>query len=297
MDSKNLIRALRLPFITASVLPFIAGSLLAKGGGSFLRFFFGLTAVASMHLSANLINDYADSKSGADWSDKNFYGFFGGSKLIQEKVLTERFYLYLSLFFSGMTFFSVLCLAWLLKDLRVLSYFFLILFLSFSYSVKPLQLSYRKWGEVIIFILFGPACTMGGYYLQTGIFPEARSFLLSLPFGFFTSAILLVNEIPDYADDQRAGKNTWVSFTGSQNAFLIYAALVLLGFLSVAGNILAGNLGLFSLFAFLPIIFPFRAVKVLMLSSSDKGAFMSSSKLTVQLQLLTGIIMIGDLWL
>ena len=78
-DIKIIIRALRLPFITASILPFIAGSLLAQDDFSFLMFFLGLLTVVMTHLGANLINDYSDSRSGADWKDNKFYGLFGGS--------------------------------------------------------------------------------------------------------------------------------------------------------------------------------------------------------------------------
>ena len=85
------VRALRLPFITASIFPFIAGSLLSLPHFDVLRFITGLVCAASAHLSANLINDWADSRSGADNKDKHFYGFFGGSKLIQENILTEKF--------------------------------------------------------------------------------------------------------------------------------------------------------------------------------------------------------------
>ena len=63
----NLVRALRFPFITASVLPFVLGSLIERGDFSFVKFFLGLIAVVCAHLSANLINDYADSKSQAVW--------------------------------------------------------------------------------------------------------------------------------------------------------------------------------------------------------------------------------------
>jgi 1,4-dihydroxy-2-naphthoate octaprenyltransferase len=56
------IRALRLPFIVVSILPFIYGSLIERRGFNYGGFLLGLSAVISTHLSANLINDYADSR-------------------------------------------------------------------------------------------------------------------------------------------------------------------------------------------------------------------------------------------
>jgi len=97
---KNIIRAFRLPFLSASILPFIFGSLIKRGNFNLVGFLLGLVAASTTHLSANLLNDYADAKSGVDWRDRNFYKFFGGSKLIQEKVLSESFYLCAAVIFA-----------------------------------------------------------------------------------------------------------------------------------------------------------------------------------------------------
>mgnify|MGYP001163231979 CR=1 FL=1 len=79
---KDLVRALRVPFLSASVLPFVFGAAIERHGFHPWGFLLGLGACVSTHLSSNLINDYADSKSGADWQDRKFYQFFGGSQLI-----------------------------------------------------------------------------------------------------------------------------------------------------------------------------------------------------------------------
>lgn len=147
---KNLTRALRMPFITASALPFVFGSLVERGNFSFIKFFLGLIAVVSAHLSANLINDYADSKSKADWQDKNFYGFFGGSKLIQEGVFSERFYFNLAVAMAVISALAIIGLAVMLKSFFVIGVFLTAIFLSWSYSAKPLQLVYRRLGELVI---------------------------------------------------------------------------------------------------------------------------------------------------
>ena len=94
-------------------------------------------------------------------------------------------------------------------------------------------------GEIIVFFLFGPALVMGGYFIQTQIFPDMRAFMLSLPFGFFTTAILYSNEIPDFQEDIKVGKLTWVSIVGQRRGFILYYGLMFLGFLSV-GYVLSG---------------------------------------------------------
>lgn len=143
---KNFIRAARLPFLSASIFPFFAGSLLERSDFRFLPFILGFIVAGSTHISANLINDYADSRSGADWQDKRFYEFFGGSKLIQEGILKESSYLKLSILFFCVATLSVLFLAVVLNSLMVIGFFLLIVFLGLSYSYKPFYFSYNYLG-------------------------------------------------------------------------------------------------------------------------------------------------------
>jgi 1,4-dihydroxy-2-naphthoate octaprenyltransferase len=289
---KNLLRALRLPFVSVSVLPFILGSLLAKRNFNAVNFLLGLFAVLTTHLSANLINDYADSKSGADWQDRKFYNFFGGSKLIQENKFSEAFYLRTSILLSSLACLSIALLALFLRNPAIIGFYIIILLLAWSYSEGPLRLSYRGLGEVVIFILFGPALVMGGYFIQTGIFPDIISFLISLPLGFLTTAVLFANEIPDFPTDEQSGKHTWIKFTGQEKAFMLYYVLIFCAFFFIALGVAFGYLGLLSL-ASLIFIFPaLKAANILKTNFDDKIRLMDSSKLTIAAHSLVNVILI-----
>lgn len=290
-------RALRLPFCGASILPFIFGSLINRGDFNFPNFALGFIAVLSTHLSANLLNDYADSKSGADWHDKTFFGLFGGSKLIQEGALSEGFYLRLALVFAFIAASCVVILSFLQNSARVIIYYAAILALAWSYSHKPLALSYRRLGEIVIFLLFGPAPVMGGYFLQTGIFPDAKGLILSLPFGFFTSAILFANEVPDFGGDKKAGKFTWVSLSGAKGAYLVYLCLAGLGFISIAAAVFSGYISRPALFSLILVIPALKALNILRLAPEDKKQLIASSQITIKIQTLAGVILILSLLL
>ncbi len=257
----------------------------------------GLVAALSTHLSANLINDYADSQSGADWQDKKFYKFFGGSKLIQEGVLRERFYLKCAVLLAAMSGVCILLLAFLMQSLSILGYYVLILFLGISYTAKPLRLSYRRLGELVIFLLFGPALVMGGFFIQTKIFPTLQGFILSLPFGFLTAAILYANEIPDFLDDRRVAKYTWVGFLGREKGYLLYYFLQAGAFISVIAGFCLGYLTSLSLLCLLLLPLVFKAAAILKNNFADKDALVKSSQLTIALHSLVSIILILDLLL
>jgi 1,4-dihydroxy-2-naphthoate octaprenyltransferase len=288
----NIIRALRLPFLSASVIPFIFGSLIPGNRFNFPGFLFGILCAACTHLSANLINDYADSKSGVDWQDRNFYNFFGGSKLIQEKVFSEEFYLMLALFFATLAAIFAVLLALAIKNLSVIGFYLIIIALGWLYTQKPLQFSYHKVGEIFVFILFGPVIVMGAYFIQSGIFPDAKSFILSLPFGFLTCAILFANEVPDYGDDKKAAKFTWVSLTGLKCAFMLYAALIACAFFTVWLGITLKYITPVAVLSFLLIIPAIQAAYILKKYPSDKIKLMTSSKITILIQGLTGVMLI-----
>lgn len=294
---RNVIRALRLPFISASILPFIFGSLIARANFNLAGFLLGLFAVIFTHLSANLANDYFDSRSGADWKDRNFYGFFGGSKLIQEGLFSEKFYLRASLLCALLAFICALFLAALLQGYLVILVYLLVILLSWQYTARPLAFSYRYLGEFFLFFLFGPAPVMGGYFIQSGVFPDLKSFLMSLPFGFFATAILFANEIPDFFGDKKSRKANLVSLCGIENAFLFYYALIAAG---VLGVILCVGLGYLSLIAILSAIVILPAIKareILKKDYNDKFKLLRSSQLTINIQMLGGIILIVSLFL
>ncbi|MCF7908289.1 MAG: prenyltransferase [Candidatus Omnitrophica bacterium] len=290
---KNYTRALRLPFVTASLFPFIFGSLLSFS--SWLNFILGLTCAIATHLGANLINDYADSKSGADWQDTKFYRFFGGSKLIQEGVFSEKFYLKNAIFAFLLALACVLILAARFKNLSVLGYYLFILFLGFSYSHKPLKFSYHRLGELIIFLLFGPALVMGALFIQTQHFPTLQGFLLSIPLGIFTTAILFANEIPDYLDDRKANKFTLVSLFGPKKSYIFYYLLLLVGFSSIIINVILGYLDWPALLALALALLGYKAGKILKENYADKTKLINSAKMTIALHSLVSIILILSL--
>ena len=293
-----LVRALRLPFLTASVLPLIYGSLLADTPRAWGRLLLGVLAAAATHLSANLINDYADSRSGADWHDPRFFGLFGGSKLIQEGVLTERFYLVLALVWAGVAAAAILALAWLQHSLLLPLSGIGIVLLAWAYSVAPTQLAYRQLGELVIFLLFGPALVVGGYFIQTGRLFDPRPAVLSAPFGLLTAAILLANEIPDCADDARAGKRNLVSLVGVQHAYRLYAALNIVALLVLLLAVGAGYATWPALACLVLVVPVYQATHLMQRHYGSKDDLRRASARAILVQALAALILIAGsiLW-
>jgi 1,4-dihydroxy-2-naphthoate octaprenyltransferase len=286
-------RALRLPFITASVLPFIAGSILPKEELHWWVFLIGLVAVAATHLSANLLNDYADSRSGADWQDRTYHGgLFGGSKLIQEYVLKEGFFLRGAALCAAIALAMILILALIMHSAALIIWYALVLFLAWGYSEAPFRFSYYGLGELVVFGLFGPAPVLAAFFLQTGRFPAAPALLLSLPFGFLTAAILLANEVPDCRTDEMTGKRNLVVRIGRDNAYKLYYWIMGAALVAVALNVAAGVISPWGLLAFVIVGPVFLAGEVLRGNTAKNRQLMVSSRLTIASHTIAAVILI-----
>jgi 1,4-dihydroxy-2-naphthoate polyprenyltransferase len=295
ISAYHIIRALRLPFVVCSVLPFLIGYILPHQSLNLATLFLGLLVVSCTHLSANLINDYADSKSGVDWTDKKYYGFFGGSKLIQENILSEFFYYRAAAVCVCLAISGVIALAIVINNLWIIPVYFGIILLAWGYSLRPLQFSYRRVGEILIFILFGFAPVLGGYYVQTKIFFTTESCIVSIILGLLTTMILIANEVPDYDTDREKGKFTFVSIVKPPHIYIVYSILGLMVFVCHVSAVIVGVLPNVSLLALLFVIPAYKAALILKQQYSSKTILCTSSRLSILTFCIVALSILGSL--
>lgn len=231
-------RASRLPFLVGSLIPVCLGSALAyaeHGLFSPLYLALTLTGMTGAHLAVNFFNDYFDYRYDVDIPHPP-RPLSGGSQVIQEGLETPAEILGQALAMSAAAAASALVLAAIAGPV-VLIFAFTGGFLGYFYSARPLLLSWRGLGEITTGFCFGPLVVAGSYYVQAGGF-SVTGLLLSLVPGALITALLFVNQYPDYDDDRRAGKRTLVVWLGPRRALpLLYL------FLAVAfAPLLPGNL-------------------------------------------------------
>jgi 1,4-dihydroxy-2-naphthoate octaprenyltransferase len=226
-------RAVRLPFLTGSLLPVaLAGALACLRGewGGFWYFCLTALGVAGLHTGGNLINDYYDS-FGSDPINRFATPFSGGSRVIVNQELSAETVRNLAYGCLGL---GVLCGLALIYYGRpwVALLGLLGLAAAYLYSASPLQLMSKGFGELTIFLAFGPVLTLGAYYAMTGrVAPEG--FFVGLPLAFLITAILWINEFPDLEADTAAAKEHLVARLGLRRARLVYAGLMLAPFVSL----------------------------------------------------------------
>src|SRR4030042_3696148 len=220
----NLFLSTRPKFLTASISPILVGSalgFLVAGTFNWLFFILALLAIMAFHAGANVINDYYDHLSRNDWVNTNPTPFSGGSRFIQNYLLSpkETLILGLCLFATGAV--AGLIIVLLTKSIFILSLGVIGLLGGFFYTAKPVKLGYRTIGEFFIAMLFGVLPVYGAYYLQTG-----RVDLFVLPaaciIGILVFLIILANEFPDAPADAAVHKKTLVVYFGVPVSVWIY---------------------------------------------------------------------------
>ena len=97
----------------------------------------------------------------------------------------------------------------------------------------------RGLGEVGIFFAFGPLITLGTFYVMADHL-SAQAFLLGLPLGFLITAVIWINQFPDYQADRNVGKNNLVVRLGLEKAKKIYPMLMYGSLVSLALLVMLG---------------------------------------------------------
>jgi 1,4-dihydroxy-2-naphthoate polyprenyltransferase len=224
-------RASRLPFLAGSIIPIGLGTALAYAEAGVVihaRLFLTMLGMACAHLSVNLFNDYFDHRYGVDTAHPP-RPLAGGSQVIQEGLETAEEYLGQALFMGALAAGVAVVLA-LQAGPAVLLFAVPGAFLGYFYSARPLVLSWRGLGELSTGICFGPLAVGGAYYVQLGYLSPSAA-LLSLVPGALITALLFVNQYPDYRQDRRVGKITLVVRFGPRRSLPFLYLLLVVGFL------------------------------------------------------------------
>lgn len=241
--ARRLFLATRPGFFPASVAPVIVGSAWGysvAGKFDWLLFALALVATLLVHLACNVLNDVGDDRSGADRiNDDRIFPYTGGSRFIQNGVLTVRQMAALGISLLAMGVLVGLMLA-VLRGPVVLIFGIIGVSLGVLYSLPRIELSAHGVGEAAIAVAFGLLPVNGAAWLQSGRV-DWESILISVPVSMWVAAILLINEVPDRNSDGRAGKKTLVVRLGVDNTRRLYLFLHLT---ASAALLSAGFIGL-----------------------------------------------------
>jgi len=226
---------MRAPFLTAAITPVILGTCIAWAStGVFILEVFILTLLAGIfiHIGSNVANDYYDHKSGTDDINVNFVRpFTGGSRMIQRGWMSPReVFVEAIVFFvlgGGIGFYLAYTRGWEILILGIIG-----VGSGFFYTAPPFRFVSRGFGEVFIGLNFGVLMTLGAYFVQTQALAW-EAVIPSIPVAILITAVLYINEFPDFEADKAVGKLTVVVRLGRRRAAKGYAILMMIVYLSI----------------------------------------------------------------
>lgn len=230
------IHAFRLRTLPLAFSCIIMGSGLAMADGQSNMIVFVLALITTFFLQvlSNFANDYGDFVKETDNEER-----VGPDRAMQLGLITKDEMV------KAMWVIAVLCSifgVWLIYEGTLGLNFesaglFAVLGLTamgaaVKYTIGKNPYGYVGLGDIFVFLFFGWLGVIGSYFLHTHSF----DFMVLLPasaIGFFTTAVLNVNNMRDHEADEKSGKNTLVVRIGIVRAKRYHFILNFLGILFV----------------------------------------------------------------
>ncbi len=261
---KKWINAFRLRTLPLAFSCIIMGSGLAYTTGQFNLPVFILALITTLFLQilSNLANDYGDFVKGTDNDER-----VGPDRTMQSGLITK------SEMVKIMWVIALLCSifgVWLIYegtnglDLSKAGLFAILGLTAMGAAVKYTMgknpYGYAGLGDIFVFLFFGWLGVLGSYFLHT----HTLNWELLLPassIGFFTTAVLNINNMRDHLADEKSGKNTLVVRIGISWAKRYHFILNFIGILFIVLYIVpAINAIWFFLVGFVLFIKPAREI-------------------------------------
>jgi 1,4-dihydroxy-2-naphthoate octaprenyltransferase len=204
--------------LAAAIAPVVVASALAGSDFNWFRAALALNVGIWLQIGVNFANDYSDGIRGTD-DDR-----VGPIRLVASGVAASQ-----SVKGAALISFAIACIAgaWL----AFLTSPFLIIIgaiaiaAAWGYTGGKNPYGYKGFGDISVFIFFGVVATVGTFYVQTETITPL-SFIVSIPMGVLSCAILAINNLRDRPKDDLAGKLTVAVRIGDTKARYMYVALL-----------------------------------------------------------------------
>ncbi|AWB27488.1 1,4-dihydroxy-2-naphthoate polyprenyltransferase [Halococcoides cellulosivorans] len=208
-----------------------------------------LVGALLIQIGTNFANDYFDARHGVDDPDREgFTRVTAGGLIEPRQVATAMAITYALAVVVGLYLVFVGGVPIVLVGLSGIA-------AGILYTGGPYPYGYYGLGDVFVFLYFGVFAVVGTYYVQAAAIAGAQfpiapppgsistlAIVASLPMAALATAILVVNNVRDRADDRAAGKITLAVRLGDDWARVEYVALVAVAYLVPLGLAIAGAL-------------------------------------------------------
>ena len=216
--------------LPAAIAPVVVATALVGADFNWFRAALALKVAVWLQIGVNFANDYSDGVKGTD-ADR-----VGPTRLVASGMATAS-----AVKVAAIVSFAIASIAGAWLALLTSPWLILIGVVSIAaawgYTGGKNPYGYKGLGELSVFLFFGVVATMGTYYAQTEQI-TLLSFIVSIPMGALSCAILAINNLRDRPKDALVGKLTVAVRIGDRNARLMYVALLALAHLAAIATLI-----------------------------------------------------------
>ena len=235
--------------LPAAISPVVVGTALAYRLDKEINYLNALLALLvslSLQVAVNYSNDYSDGIKGTD--EKRV----GPVRLVGSGLATPA-----AVKRAALLSFGFAALVGTILSIRT-SYVLIAVGLvsiaaAWTYTGSDKPYGYRGFGEVSVFIFFGIVATVGTFYAATERVAW-QAFILSIPVGAMSCALLAINNLRDLPKDSAVGKKTLAVRLGDVKARALFIGLLFVAHSASLFSVLVSPWAIFTLLL-LPISF------------------------------------------
>ena len=228
----------RVKTLPAAVAPVLIGTSYAEKI-NWSNAFLALVVSLFLQIAVNFANDYSDGVRGTDTHR------IGPVRLVASGLASAS-----SVKVAALISFLIAAIAGFVLALNISPWLFLVgaasIWAAWGYTGGKKPYGYFGFGELSVFIFFGLVATVGSYYIQTEQF-NWQIFLLAIPVGTLSCAILAVNNLRDLPQDDLVGKRTMAVRIGEKNTRVFFMLLLVTAQVTALAAISISSLALITL--------------------------------------------------
>ena len=272
----------RVKTLPAAVAPVLIGTFYAEEinwGNALLALLVSLF----LQIAVNFANDYSDGVRGTDTHR------IGPVRLVASGLASAS-----SVKAAALISCLIAAIAGLVLAINISPWLLAVgaaaIWAAWAYTGGKKPYGYFGFGELSVFIFFGLVATVGSYYIQTEQF-NWQIFLLAMPVGTLSCAILAINNLRDLPQDKLVGKRTMAVQIGEKNTRVFFMLLLVTAQLTALA---AASISALALITLICAPITYRVAKQVLNGVVGSDLIEVLSK-TAKLQLLMAILLASAL--
>lgn len=266
LNVKKWMGILRFWSFIDAVVPITVGAALSGPHFSFMLYLLMVIGIVSATFFANIVNDIFGFRNGTD--KREDIAIASRMHPLVYGIATEKQLVGVSLLLfliAGACGGYVVLLRGMYVALMIIAAALAAIF----YSAGRRNIKSAGFGELLMFIIYGPMAVVTAYFVETGSFSYS-ALALSIPIGISVALVMLANNIRDIAADSKAGLSTFAVRIGDRAAHGVFYGLLASMYILIAIFYLLGLAPLYSLAIFISVPYAILMTRAIAAPDSAK---------------------------